>query len=146
MSITFPKKLSELPNDSANIFKKSNIDFYVVRPNATSCNGKYSVLDYFCLAEFLAYYTLENKSSKTSEYRPDKLYDKFSYPKQIKLMISGETMRCRKVKRILSYHVSNKFLSPEKFAHHVLLLFYPFRDEKELLSSFPPLYQNKLQE
>ena len=30
--------------------------------------------------------------------------------------------------------------------HHVLLLFYPFRDEKELLSGFPPLYQNKLQE
>ena len=66
-----------------------------------SANGKYSVLDYFCFAEFLAYYTLENKSSKTSEYEPDKLYDKFSYPKQIKLMISGETMRCRKVKRIL---------------------------------------------
>ena len=41
----------------------------------------------------------------------------------------------------------NKLLSPEKFAHHVLLLFYPFRDEKELLSGFPPpLYQNKLQE
>ena len=40
----------------------------------------------------------------------------------------------------------NKLLSPEKFAQHVLLLFYPFRDEKELLSGFPPLYQNKLQE
>ena len=28
----------------------------------------------------------------------------------------------------------------------MLLLFYPFRDEKELLLGFPPLYQNKLQE
>ena len=28
----------------------------------------------------------------------------------------------------------------------MLLLFQPFRDEKELLSSFPPVYQNKLQE
>ena len=28
----------------------------------------------------------------------------------------------------------------------MLLLFYPFGDEKELLSGFPPLYQNKLQE
>ena len=27
----------------------------------------------------------------------------------------------------------------------MLLLFYPFRDEKELLSSLPPLYQNQLQ-
>ena len=55
-------------------------------------------------------------------------------------------MRYRKVRTVLQYHVPNKLLSPEKFAHHVLLLFYPFRDEKELLSGFPPLYQNKLQE
>ena len=61
-------------------------------------------------------------------------------------MISGETMRYCKVRTVLQYHVPNKLLSPEKFAHHVLLLFYPFRDEKELLSGFPPLYQNKLQE
>ena len=33
-----------------------------------------------------------------------------------------------------------------KFSHHVLLLFHLFRDEKELLSSFSPMYQNKLQE
>ena len=37
------------------------------------------------------------------------------------------------------YHVPNKYLFPEKFADHVLLLFYPFRDEKTM-------YQNKLQE
>ena len=43
-------------------------------------------------------------------------------------------------------NVPNKLLSLGKFAHHVLLLFCPFRDEKELLSGFPPLYQNKLQE
>ena len=42
--------------------------------------------------------------------------------------------------------MSNKLLSPEKFAHHVLLLFYPFRYEKDLLSSFPPMFQNRLQE
>ena len=36
----------------------------------------------------------------------------------------------------------NKLLYPEKFAHHVMLLFLPFRDEKELLSGCP----NKLQE
>ena len=43
------KELSELPDDSSNIFKKSNIDCYVKRPNATFCNGKYSVLDLFLL-------------------------------------------------------------------------------------------------
>ena len=59
-------------------------------------------------------------------------------------MISGETMRCRKVGRILRYHEPNEFLFPEKFAHHLMLLFFPFRDEKQFLSGCPPLYQNKL--
>ena len=138
------KELTELPDDSSNIFKKSNIDHYVERPNATFCSRKYSVLYYFCFAEFLAYYTLENKSSKTCEYQPDELDDQLiennheecSYPKKIKLMISGETMRCRKVRRILRYHVPNELLSPEKFPHHVLLLFYPFRDEKNCYQVF----------
>ena len=61
-------------------------------------------------------------------------------------MISEETMWCGKVRRILRYHVPNKLLSPEKLPHHVLLLFYPFRDEKESLSGFSPMYQNKLKE
>ena len=50
------------------------------------------------------------------------------------------------MRRILRYHVSNKFLSPEIFAHHVMLFFFLFKDEKQLLSGCPPLYQNKLQE
>lgn len=47
---------------------------------------------------------------------------------------------------ILRCQVQNKLLSPKKLAHYVLLLFIRFRYEKELLSSFPPMYQNKLQE
>ena len=39
----------------------------------------------------------------------------------------------------------NKLLSPEKYAHYVMLLFFPLRNEKQLLSGSPPLYQNKLQ-
>ena len=51
------KELSKLPDDSSNIFKKSNIDRYIERPNATFCHGKCSDLNDFCYAEFLAYYT-----------------------------------------------------------------------------------------
>ena len=32
------KELSELPDDSLNIFKRSNIDRYMERPSATFCN------------------------------------------------------------------------------------------------------------
>ena len=59
-------------------------------------------------------------------------------------MTSWETMRFQR--QILWCHVPNKLSSPEIFAHHVLLLYYPFRDEKDLLSDFLPMYQNKLQE
>ena len=102
------KELSELSDDNPNIFKKSNIDRYVERPSATFCSGKCSALNDFCYAEFLAYYTLENKSSNSCEYQTNELDDSLveknheesSYSKQIKLMISGERMRCHKVRRI----------------------------------------------
>ena len=55
-------------------------------------------------------------------------------------------MHYRKVQRILQYNKPNKLLSPEKFAHDVMLLFFPFRDEKQLLSAYPPMHQTKLQE
>ena len=136
------KELSKIPNDSSNIFKKSNIDRCIERPNATFCYGKYSALNDFCCAEFLACYTLESKSNNTCDYQPDDLDDNLTEnnQKQIKLMNSGEKMRCRKVRIILQYHVLNKVPCPEKFAHHVLLLFFPFRDKRELLSRFPSMY------
>ena len=96
----------------------------------------------------------KNKSSKTCEYQLDEFDDNLVRndhennhvltPPKIKLMIAGETMQCRKVRHILRYHVSNKLLAAEEFAHHVLFLFFLFRDVKELLSGFPPLYQNKM--
>ena len=45
-----------------------------------------------------------------------------------------------------SLSCAKKLSSPEKFVHRLLLLFYPFRDEEELLSGFPTWYQNKLPE
>ena len=139
VQVLLPKKeRRDLPDDSSNIFKRSNIDLYLERASATFCIGKFRVLNGFCYAEFLAYYTLENKSNKTCEYQPEELDDNLiennhkecSYPQTIKLMISGKTVRCWKVRGVPRHHVPNKFLSPKEFAHHVLLLFYQFRDEK----------------
>ena len=74
VQVLIPEKgLSELPDDSPHFFKRSNIDCYMERPSATFCSGKYSILNDLCYAEFLAYYTLENKSNKTCEYQPDEL-------------------------------------------------------------------------
>ena len=69
------KELSELPDDNPNMFKKSNIDWHMERPSATFCHRKYSISYNFCYAEFLAYFSLENNSSNTCDYHPDKLDD-----------------------------------------------------------------------
>ena len=45
------------------------------KPNSTFCSRKYSVLKGVCYAEFLAYYTLGNKSGKNCEYQPVELDD-----------------------------------------------------------------------
>ena len=48
-------QLSYLPEDSDDIFKRNNIDRYLARPSVSFCDGKYSILDSFCFAEFTAY-------------------------------------------------------------------------------------------
>ena len=39
-----------------------------------------------------------------------------------------------------------KETSPEEYAHNMLFMYYPFRDEKVLLSENPPTYVSKLSE
>ena len=81
------KDLRELPENGPNIFKKSNIDPYMEKPSAKFCNGRYSILDYFCHAEFLVYYTFGNKASKTNEYWADEL-DEFFF--SITVFLQGQ--------------------------------------------------------
>ena len=64
----------------------------------------------------------------------------------MKLMKFQTKVRYLKVRGILWYHEPNNSLYPGKYAHHLLILFYPFWDEKDLLSGCLPLYQNKLLE
>ena len=136
------KQLSSLPEDSTNIFKRNNSDRYLARPSVSFCDGKYSILDSFCFAEFSAYCSLIYKPKETNEgeeYQPDLLHDSLmednhenlNYPKIIKLMNSNEVSEIAVFKSlpILRYHTPNKYRFPEKNAHHLLFLF-PFQSEK----------------
>ena len=40
-------------------------------------------------------------------------------------------MQCQKVRPVLRYHTPNKYIFPEKYAHH--LLYFPFWSKKEFL-------------
>ena len=44
----------------------------------------------------------------------------------------------------MRYHVPNKDRYPEKFAYHLLFMFYPFWSEDELQTGNPPTYHNTL--
>ena len=93
------------------------------RPSATFCNGKYSVLNDFCYAEFLASCSL-------------------LLSKKVELMIRQKAMQCREVRRPFDVMCQ---INVHKNLLITSYLFYPFRDEKELLSGFPPMYENILQ-
>ena len=61
-------------------------------------------------------------------------------------MSSKQKLKCRKRKSILRYHIPNQQKDPEKYAHHLLLMFLPFRSEAELSSSSDGTFLSKLGE
>ena len=132
-------KLKEMPEDSTDVFKRNMLDRYVDRPNLVYVGGKYSILDKFCYAEFLAHYYLPSRQidDEENDNQPDVLQDNVleinhkacEYPITIPLMSSKEKLKCRKVKLVLRYHVPNRHKNPEKYAHLILFTFYPFRNK-----------------
>ena len=42
-------------------------------------------------------------------------------------------MKCRKVRAVIRYHTPNKAKEPEKYFHHLLILYHPWRQQTELL-------------
>ena len=48
--------------------------------------------------------------------------------------VSKGKIEYKKVKSVLRYHVPSPHKRPEKYAHHMLFMFYPFRKESDLCS------------
>ena len=55
------------------------------------------------------------------------------FPKIIKLSALCEILSRRNRNIALRYHEPNKEINPEKYAHCLLILFYTFTDEKQLV-------------
>ena len=53
----------------------------------------------------------------------------YAYPKQTKLL-SNEKIKCRKIPYVLQYYVPNKETNAKQYVHHILFMYYLFRDEK----------------
>jgi hypothetical protein len=138
--VRFAKKqqeLDELDDDSTDIFKSNIIVRYSDRPkNIPVVNDK-------CLALFAAHYFKDYKSdfNEVSDSQPEVLSDDFiesqnienhntGLPDRIKLVNSRE-IKCRKIKAVIRYHTPNKRKEPEKYFHHLLMLYFPWRNEQE---------------
>ena len=121
-----------MPEDSKDIYKSGIIKKCIDRPTT----GKFSALRN--LAEFATIYhkkiSYDDKNSQ-SHNLPDPIDTNDSklmkFPKLIKLSGSGEILFNRKI--VLRYHNPNKEIHPEKYAHCLLILFYPFTDGKQLV-------------
>ena len=61
-------------------------------------------------------------------------------------MSSKEKMRCRNARKVLRYHIPNAVAKTEEYSHHLLMLFFPFRKESELVSEVDNTYFTKLNE
>ncbi|XP_057310099.1 uncharacterized protein LOC130648095 [Hydractinia symbiolongicarpus] len=146
-------EIDELPEDSTDMFKRNMLNRYVDRPNPTFAKGEYAILDQFCYAQFLANYYLAGRFDDENDSQPTVLRDDNIernhitnwFPAILPLMSSNEKLKCRKVKQVLRLYTPNKHKYPELYAHHLLMLYYPFRNECDLKSASDS-YVEKLNE
>ena len=136
------QELEDLDDDSTDVFKSNIVERYSIRPDSIPS------IDKLCLAEFAAYYYKDYRkdSDETSDAHPEVLTDEviqtqhsnsqdISLPLTIKLMNTKEKMKCRKVKAVIRYHTPNKTKEPGRYFHHLLMLYYPWRNESELMAA-----------
>ena len=142
-----------LDETSTEIFQRNLIDRYAERPyQPNSINN-------LCFAQFAAYYyksvkySSENAKSMNDdqpEILTDTIMEKQSadenqLPDVIQLLNSKEAMKTRKIRAVVRFHKLNEIKETEKLAHHLLMLYFPWRNEGQLLGE-SGTYASKLSE
>ena len=119
---------------------------YLIRPHD-------EMFEHLCYALFIKRYQLKTKPIE-NDSQPEELINKLvetNHPisnsyLEVLILSSGEKLHYRKAELVLQYHVPNKFKDPKGYAHHLLFMFYRFRDECELKVGKPSSYSSKLSE
>lgn len=96
------------------------------------------------LINFLSCYYVDYKPKDVNDCQPEILDSCINerndvdsidiYPFSVSLMSSKQKVRRPSSKAVLRYHTPNFDKYPEKYAHHMLFMFLPFRSESELLA------------
>ena len=133
------EEIEALDDESTDIFMSNIIERYSDRPN---------IVEQLCLAEFAAYYYKDYKKDpdEFNDVQPNVLSDDLVEsnhvsncestfpPLNIKLNNGQETMKRRKIKAVIRFHTPSRAKEPEKFYHHLLMLYFPWRKETDLLA------------
>ena len=138
------QQISELEDDSTDIHNSNIIEKYSDRPSSTYLGNKFAEVDRLCLAEFASYYykCYVPFDDEKNDNQPIVLTDQIledqqpthgRLPVKIPVMSKKETMTCRKVKAVLRFHTPNETTEPEKYCHHLLMLYFPWRKESDLI-------------
>ena len=107
------QKISELPDESEDIFKKNMVDRYMDRPDEKFQNGKFASVNSLCYAEFLRYYYVSTISNE-NDWQPVKRTDDIlgtnlavtsHYLPAIPLTSSPDKLKRQKVPPVLRYFI-----------------------------------------
>ena len=151
------EQMAGLDDDSTEIFNSDIIERYSDRPDRNFMNGIYSGVENLCLAEFAAFYykQCQTEDDKANDNQPLVLSDDllgnqlvdngYKLPKKIKLIPKKATKKCIKVRAVVRFHTPSKTTEPEKYCHHLLMLYYTWRQESDLLG-YDHKYSTKLEE
>ena len=144
VSLPKPKsQLAQLHDDDEDIFATSVIDRYTARPLA---------LQDICLATFAVTYDVIQSSTQTEETddmnTQQDMYntDNPETSTKIKLQKGLGIIRKRKQQAILCTRRYKIHTEPEKYYHAKLLLYYPWKQEDDIIStyqSYQDSYMNK---
>ena len=127
--------MEELKLDSTDIFKRNMVNMYIDRLCSQSKNGMYDLVDHICFAIFVAHYYLDHENKDKNDSQPLDLGEETketpqrcseTLPKSLPLISTSEKLKLRKTRQVLKYHMSIKHLHPEKLAHYLLFMLYPF--------------------
>ena len=134
--VSLPKsksQLAQLHDDDEDVFATSVIDRYAARPLA---------LQNICLATFAVMYDVIQSSTKTAETQDVNTEEDTQNTEnphaftKMKLQKGLGVIRKRKQQAILHTRRYKIHTEPEKYYHSKLLLYYPWNEEDDIISTY----------
>ena len=142
------KELEMLSPDSDDIFLRNDQLKYADRPNTSFQQSRFAAVDNLCFAEFMSYFTRTNRESPNDckyaeDYQPDQLIEEnqtsrveqSTLPDHFFLMTMKDKYVKRRTPAVIRFHNFKLLQDPEKYYHHLLILYFPWRSESDLLGA-----------